>query len=126
MNVLRTRLRQTETGLEFELNGNWLPLTESGRSSQERLLPYIEQPIYIGLRPEAFALADNSSVTMPLATVEALGHEQLLYFEDSQAIEKKLIVRVQGNRVFSVGANLPLQIRFEELYWFDQEGMAIY
>jgi len=126
MNVLRTRLQQTAAGLAFELNGNWLPLVENGRISQERLLPCIDQPLYIGLRPESLVLANETAITWPLVMVEALGHEQLLYFEASQAIEAKLIVRVPGNREFSVGDRIALQISAEELYWFDQHGVAIY
>ena len=126
MNVFQSRLHKTESGLEFEFAGQWLAVPEDGRVSYETLQNYLEQPVYIGLRPEAFELADEAAVELALTAVETLGHEQLLYFDVTEAAASNLIVRIQGSSSFSCGKKVPLQLHTRELYLFDERGMAIY
>jgi multiple sugar transport system ATP-binding protein len=128
MNILASRLQKGDKGLVVEFAGQWLELTDNSRSSFDRLSQYLEQPIYIGLRPEAISLADaaEAEVSLALKTIEALGHEQLLYFEFAEAKEQSLVVRTQGTRSYSIADQVPLTINSQELYFFNQQGEAIY
>ena len=84
--------------------------------------------MFAGLRPEAFGLAatGEKTVELRLTAVEALGHEQLLYFDVSELSMSNMVVRVQGSPMVSIGGKIPLSIDIRELYFFDVQGDAIY
>ena len=127
MNVFASRLQQHASGLAFEFAGQWLDVPVDGRVSLDRLRPYAEQAVYVGLRPEAFALASagEAQVALPLTAVEALGHEQLLYFAITQATKSNLIVRIQGTPSLAIDQKIPLRMHMRELYFFNEQGEAI-
>ncbi|MGD8743257.1 MAG: ATP-binding cassette domain-containing protein, partial [Granulosicoccaceae bacterium] len=128
MNVFASRLKQRASELAFEFAGQWLAVAGEGRISLDRLRPYAEQAVYVGLRPEAFAVATagEAQLALPLTAVEALGHEQLLYFALPQANSVNLIVRIQGSLSLAIGEQIPLHIDTRELYFFNAQGEAIY
>ncbi|MGD9000050.1 MAG: sn-glycerol-3-phosphate ABC transporter ATP-binding protein UgpC [Granulosicoccaceae bacterium] len=128
MNVFASRLQQRTSGLALEFAGQWLEVPADGRVSLDRLRPYAEQAVYVGLRPEAFALATagEAQLALPLTAVEALGHEQLLYFAVPQASGANLIVRIQGSPSLVIDEQIPLRIDTRELYFFNAQGEAIY
>lgn len=128
MNVFASRLRQSETGLAFEFAGRWLDIPVNGKVGLEALTSYVDQPVFAGLRPEAFGLAatGETTVELTLTAVEALGHEQLLYFDVSKLSVSNMVVRVQGSPMVSIGSKLPLSFDTRELYLFNIQGDAIY
>lgn len=128
MNIFASRMQKSESGLVFEFAGQWLAVPADGRVSLDRLRNYTEQPVYIGIRPEAFTI-DSSSVAhveLPLIAVEALGHEQLFYFDVAQVMESNLIVRLPGISSLAIDEMIPLHIHTRELYFFNTQGEAIY
>jgi multiple sugar transport system ATP-binding protein len=128
MNVLASRLRTGAAGLECDFVGQWLPIPASEHIDHDTLLPYLEHPVFVGLRPEAFTLAreGKATLTLPMTAVESLGHEQLLYFETEQPAMTNVIARVSGSTAVTVGSRVPLQIDSHQLYFFTQQGNAIY
>ena len=128
MNVLASRLQRRESGLAVEFAGQWLDVPLDGRVSYARLATYVDQPVFIGLRPEAleFASATEAQVELTLTAVEALGHEELLYFDVPQITGSHMIVRVQDTPTVTIGDMIPLWVHARELYFFDNQGAAIY
>jgi multiple sugar transport system ATP-binding protein len=128
MNIFASRLEKSASGLKFEFAGQWLTIPVDARVKYDTLTSYVEQPIFIGLRPEAFELAstEDTTVALTLTTLEALGHEQLLYFDLPQVSEAHTIVRIQRNQAIAAGDIIPLRLNTRELYFFDQQGMSIY
>ncbi|TNF96066.1 MAG: ABC transporter ATP-binding protein [Gammaproteobacteria bacterium] len=126
MNIFASRLKKHDTGLAFKLADQWLPVPDTGRVNHNRA--YIDQDVFIGLRPECMTPADSekADVSFKLKAVEALGHEQLLYFDINMATGSNLIARFAGTDNYVVGDEFPLQIDFRELYFFNQQGTAIY
>lgn len=128
MNVFTSRLRMSEARLAFEFAGQWLDVPVDGKVSHDTLQKYVDQPVFVGLRPEAFSLAstDESSVQLMLTAVEALGHEQLLYFDVSQVTMMNMIARVKGSQAVSIGSKKALNVNTRDLYFFNNQGEAIY
>ncbi len=128
MNVFASRLQKQASALAFEFAGQWLEVPRNQRFNPEMLAPYVDQPVYVGLRPEAFEPTGSSEaqVELTLTAVEALGHEQLLYFDLSQVSAPNMIVRLQGSSAFTIGDKIPLALHTTELYLFDKMGKAIY
>jgi len=128
MNVFTSRLQWHESGLVFELAGQWLDVPGDGKVSPETLQAYVNQPVFVGIRPEGIepCANDQADVVFTLNAVEALGHEQLLYFDVSQAAGSNIVVRVPGTSPPAIGDQIPLQMDFRKLYFFSQEGTAIF
>jgi len=128
MNVLASRLQRRESGLAVEFSGQWLDVSLDSRASHARLARYVDQPVFIGLRPEALELASatRAQVELTLTAVEALGHEQLLYFDVPLITGSNMIVRVQDTPAVTIGDRIPLRIHARELCFFDAQGAAIY
>jgi ABC-type sugar transport system ATPase subunit len=89
---------------------------------------YVGQPLFVGLRPESFALVDDvhTSVHLRLNTIETLGHEQLLYFALDELADNDLVVRLAGSSSYTPGDEVVLRINTRELYFFNADGIAIY
>lgn len=128
MNIFASRLRRKGAGLECSFAGQWLPLPAGGMVKHEALLPYVDQEILAGLRPEAFdlAAAGEASVALPLTAVEILGHEQLLYFDMDRQPATQLIARLRGAATVKPGSLLPLRIDMGQVHFFTAQGEALY
>ena len=128
MNVVPCELRREGECLCFDFADQTLVVPENGRVSHETLNRYIGQPIFFGLRPESFAVVEDAhtSVHLELNTIEVLGHEQLLYFALEQPTDSDLVVRLPDSDQFIPGDTIHLRINTRELYYFNQEGIAIY
>jgi multiple sugar transport system ATP-binding protein len=98
MNVFPTRLRPAaDETFQLEFGKERLhvpPETISAYGSPENLL---DRPLLAGLRPEAFSPADEAAganrLGVRVAASEALGHENLIYFDSpapSASHEKSL------------------------------------
>ena len=128
MNVFSSRLHQSASGLVLEFAGQRFMVPSDGRVKPDRLLEYVGQPVFIGLRPEAFDLVgeEEAQIVLTLAAMEALGHETLLYFDLAQISAPNMIVRFQQSHNIAIGDKIPLRVNTRELYFFDQQGKAIY
>jgi ABC-type sugar transport system ATPase subunit len=128
MNIIPSRLRPSATGLQFEIAGRWLDVPPECKASHASLRAYQGQSVYAGLRPESLQLvaATEADLELPLATMEVLGHEQLLYFDTGQETPANIIARVPGTAEIEQHGPLPLGVNTRELYFFDPEGSAIY
>jgi multiple sugar transport system ATP-binding protein len=126
MNILPCRLRQRESKLQFEFAGRWLAVPLEGHSPIASLAAHVDRKVFAGIRPEAIEIAEPGAATLelPLAAVEVLGHEQLLYF-DLDDPQTKLIARIPGGTAPAVGKTVPLRLDMRQLYFFDGEGRAI-
>jgi ABC-type sugar transport system ATPase subunit len=128
MNVFTSRLQGRGSQLVCEFAGQWLEVPADIRAGHDALRPYVGQPLMIGLRPEAFGIngVAEAQVVVTLTALEALGHEQLLYFDVDQLSGSHMIVRVQGAPEIAIGDTVPLRIQSRELYFFNEQGEAIY
>jgi len=83
MNVFRSRLSEApEGGLHAALGARRLRLPNALAQARPALRRDLEREIFCGLRPEAFRRAATGEATLDVQveTVEALGHEQVIYF----------------------------------------------
>jgi ABC-type sugar transport system ATPase subunit len=127
MNIFQSRLRLNEDGIEFQLAGTWLPVPEQGRVNPDHLRSHLDQDVFAGIRPECI-LAEASgetSMTVKLKAVEALGHEHLLYFDMQPASAADLVARLKGTPHHHIGDELPIQLDCRDIYFFDRDGEAI-
>ncbi len=86
MNVFPTRLgRGDAETLRLEFGDERLDVREETISAYGSPESLLDRPLLAGLRPEAFSLADESAganrLRVRVAASEALGHENLVYFE---------------------------------------------
>jgi multiple sugar transport system ATP-binding protein len=148
MNLFHTRLQTTESGtLAIDFAGK--PLVISPAIAHGRQLErYLGQNIIAGLRPEAFSLAEHStpseqSITVDIQTLEALGHEMILYGEAAiakveveesnpgaeknrdQGTRSVLIARVPSVREIQGRKQVTLAVDSSKLYLFTGDGQAI-
>jgi multiple sugar transport system ATP-binding protein len=149
MNLFYTRLQTTESGtLAIDFAGK--PLAISPVVAHDHQLErYLGQNIIAGLRPEAFSLAEHStpseqSITVDIQTLEALGHEMILYGEaaiarveveesnpgaersqDNRRTRSVLIARVPSVREIQGRNQVTLAVDSSKLYLFTGDGQAI-
>lgn len=127
MNIFASRLLQSDSDLMYEFSGKQFTVPDDGRVSFATLSAYRDQPVFIGLRPEAVELAntDDAHLTFTITAVEVLGHERLFYLNKNQNNGENMSVRLQYDPGFTLGDSMPLCIRKQELYFFDQKGNKI-
>ncbi len=127
MNIFSSRLLQSDSDLVYEFAGKQFTVSEDGRVSHATLSAYVDQPMFIGMRPEAIELAGNHDVQVSfiITAVEVLGHERLYYLEHVQNNGENTSVRLQHDPGLTVGDSMPLRIRERELYFFDSKGKKI-
>ncbi len=151
MNIFRTRLHKNERGiLMINFGEQFLKIGASTLSRYPQLERYCDQPILVGLRPEAFSVAPspaNSSIAVDVKTVEALGHEMIVYAvapidkidTDDQSGEPDggrqlsaegqhssiLTARVASSRTIQAGHRLNLSVDDSQMYLFSIDGERI-
>ena len=148
MNIFRTRLHQDERGV-FMVNfgEQFLEMGAATVSRHQQLDQYCDQPILVGLRPEAFAVAPpqaSSSISVDVQTVEALGHEMIVHAvatidkidTDDQSGEPGerqlsqprsiLTARLASSRSIQAGHRLNLSVDDSQMYLFSIDGERIY
>jgi len=138
MNVFETRLLVQDHGLAIEWGDQQLALP----LNQERLAllrHHIGQPLLAGLRPEAFRASGlGCEIMVELESVEALGHEFLLYFHsavtaltsdktmpEEAAKSPPMVARVAQRPTAKRGEPMRLAVALAELYFFDLDGQAL-
>lgn len=149
MNLFHTRLQKTGEGnLAIEFGGHLLAIAPTLLHRYPQLEQFVNQPIIAGLRPEAFSLAEQTTpaeqcIEVEIQTVEALGHEMILYGEaaiaqvvveeDQKSAEPSqrsdarsiLVARVPSSRNVHATHRLGLAVDSSKLYLFTREGNAI-
>lgn len=106
--------------------------------SQARLLAckknmeYINQPIYIGIRPEAFhttQIPDTVGIRIRVLSVEYLGHESLVFFHcpetDGYNPANVMIARIAGKFNSAIHTDEVFFVDPESIYLFDKNGQVI-
>ena len=150
MNIFRSRLSQDERGnLTIDFGGKPLQL---GAGTLQRY-PQLEQDspqeelMLVGLRPEAFTVAQTdakNSILVEVKTIEALGHEMIIYAtapidkidpdedrsgELARNVDRQdssiLTARVASSRTIQVGHQLTLSVDLDRLYLFAIDGERI-
>ncbi|HEY9887257.1 MAG TPA: ABC transporter ATP-binding protein [Candidatus Obscuribacterales bacterium] len=149
MNIIHSRLQRQGDGLwEITLGDRALPLAADWLSRYPHLGEYVNQPILVGIRPEALSVTppgdERPGLTVTVKAVEALGHEMIIYFAapvTTVAIEESpqsvapglangdhtsvLVARVPSDRAIQPGTTLTLTVDGTKLYLFDPAGQAI-
>ncbi len=150
MNIWRSQIRQDELGnLTLDVGGQALRLDAKLRQRYQHLDRYLAQDLLVGLRPEAFTVAQtnaSNSISVEVKTVEVLGHETIVYAtaaidkidpdeytsgqdRHSQPIDRQdnsmLIVRVASSHPIQVGHPLALTVDLSKLYLFSIDGELI-
>lgn len=151
MNIFHTQLGREEDGtFTIAYGEKQLAIAPEIADRYSDIHRYVNKPIIAGLRPEAFFLADrntpeNRKIDVEVNTVEALGHEMIIYFkaplskieiedkgDPTQALEHDLgenssiaIARLGSYRELHHSSQLALAVDTTKLYLFDRKGMAI-
>lgn len=152
MNIFRTQIHKTESGtLAINFGKQSLEIAATTVKRYPQIEQYLNQPILAGLRPEAFSVAEASTVhsnshliQVEVSTLEALGHEMIVYcevpiekieIEDSlnddsignqtshnQQHHSILTARVPSSRQIQALQPLMLSVDTSNLYLFTSNG----
>ncbi|MEM9215583.1 MAG: sn-glycerol-3-phosphate ABC transporter ATP-binding protein UgpC [Cyanobacteria bacterium P01_F01_bin.150] len=160
MNIIRSQLYKREDGaIAVEIADRHFDLDTAVVNRYANLHQYVDHPILVGLRPEAFYLQNSSTdnyqtsnhqpLKVTVDSVEALGHEMIVYFEAAVAkVEGEdsgqssasdllpdhlsnnsqtsaLIARVPSAKGIRTGGLLELAIDTSKIYLFSEDGKAI-
>ncbi|MGV0027748.1 ABC transporter ATP-binding protein [Phormidesmis priestleyi] len=153
MNIFRTRLQKSESGtFTIDVGDRSLVVPPATVNRYKNLDHYCHQPLLAGLRPEAFFLLDaNTSddcIQVEVISLEALGHELLLYAKPliakvrsnddpmtsmsnnstnnlDEQISSVLIARVPSSRKIAPDTQLNLSVNLHLLHLFADDGRAI-
>lgn len=148
MNIFQSQLFKGDRGLKIAFGDRAMALDLKVSSN---LFSYLDLPLFAGLRPEAFSLAEENTprvrcIEVEIQAVEALGYEMLVYFSmavqkvavDVEAVKDEELLqhsttdvslfaaRLPVIRNLRPGAKLSLAIDTSQLYLFESAGKAIY
>ena len=151
MNIFQSQLDKTERGhLTLDLGDQSLVVDPAQLDRYQDWDQHLNQPILVGLRPEAFCVSDVPHVCtlqVKVTAVEVLGHEMILYFpvpvakvkaDDSHgealtvagtregAEQSIFVARVPSRRDVHAGTPLTLGVDMSKLYLFNRQGDAIH
>ncbi len=146
MNIFKSSLRKDDQGgFQIDFGDKVLPVDSETVNERKELKNYIDDEIILGLRPESFVLEENApeeqKIKGKVHTVEALGHELIIYLEvpvettseseiSSMANPEKaeistMVARLPSNFFFQKGEELTLGVDTSSLHFFNMEGCAI-
>lgn len=88
---------------------------------KEILKEYNYEKIWLGIRPESFYLAGESSTNIPVTVnlVEALGHETILTVNPIDNPEQQLQIKLFTHDKITIGDKINLGINLEQVNFFD-------
>ncbi len=138
MNVFATELHAVDGGgCAIKWGEQLIPLNDTGGDGWRS---HIGKRIYAGLRPEAFCEAAISALRIPaeIESVEALGHESLVYFRSGanaldtdnfgsgeSATSPHMVARLKGAIDFKAGEKIELGIEPGQFTLFDENGNTL-
>jgi len=150
MNIMQSLLHRTDNGhLTLEVGGQKITVASELLTKYQGLTAHLDQPIYIGIRPEALLLderhADNPSINVRVSACENHGNEALIYFNipvsgtDTSPSggeqvanhqlqnQQAMAARVEASYIRSLESDtmLSLGIETSRLYFFTLSGEAI-
>ena len=149
MNIFRATLHKGEDGTFILDFGEQTLQVDSGTVQQRpQLAGHVDKPILAGLRPEAFVRAEghgSNRIGVRVHATEALGHEQIVYFEapvpnmaetDREEAAQRaaqgnntdhalMAARLSTRRAIGMGETITLSVDTDQLYFFDETGEAI-
>ena len=143
MNVFRTKLVEVnEQQLAIRWGDKNLVLSKNICQKQS-VRRYVGQTIYAGLRPEAIHQEDayemGTMIKAKITSIEALGHEYLVYFTSEQTTEKSnqiqessgdivpetLVARLSQKLNPGVGDIVDFNLDLTQIYLFNSDGVAL-
>jgi multiple sugar transport system ATP-binding protein len=114
----------TDNGLVFKSNGGDFTI-KLGNGYEEKLKPYLNKNISLGIRPEDIYDAPNvtpqphfSQLDVLLEVVEPMGNEIFLYFNMDKA---QFVARVPAREMPQAGKSRSLMFDSTKLHFFDFE-----
>jgi multiple sugar transport system ATP-binding protein len=151
MNIWRSRLSRDGHGTFLvDFGGKSIAIPDGTFQRYRELAQYLDRHLLVGLRPEAFAIAESeteNSILVEVKTVEALGHETIVYAiapidkidtdehdrESNRDIQTTLdrpdgsilTARVAADRTIQAGRQLCLSVDTSKLYLFSIDGECI-
>jgi multiple sugar transport system ATP-binding protein len=128
MNVFPINLIKKENGLAILLGESLLTLPGDAWENIPNLMANVNQPVLLGLRPEAIAPgADGGKGAMPVhvLSVESLGHENLVYFELPHDPGTRQVMRVPNSVRPEPGSGFPIYPDLSQARFFSLDGQAI-
>ena len=142
MNVFKTVISETKNeGFAVLWGEQQLPLTLTAQQAVA-LRPYLDRPLFAGLRPEAFCHAgaadSQTRILAEIASIEALGHEYLVYFRTDvtavdtdryttvgdEATRPVMVARLPGQAKVE-GGTIELGVALQQLCFFNVGGEAV-
>ncbi len=143
MNVFETELLAVEDQrLAIKWGEQLIPLAKDDAASLA-LEEYVGKPLFAGLRPDAFCCADTSmaqtQVAVEVESVEALGHEYLLYFRSGvtaldtdnfaglgdKATRPLMVARLPGSVDIKTNEKIMLGLMLSQICFFSADGVAL-
>ena len=136
MNVFATELQATDGGgCAIKWGEQLIPLVNDPASGDD-WHSHIGKRLYAGLRPEAFCDAATCAMRVPaeIESVEALGHESLVYFRSGASAldtdsfgsgsvaRSHMVARLNGAVNLKVGEKIELGIVSKQLTLFNENG----
>jgi ABC-type sugar transport system ATPase subunit len=129
MNIFPVTLMNTEQGMETQLGASILTLPNDLLGKQAGLMAFLNQPVFLGLRPEALAPnpKDDRAGGLPVhvVSVESLGHENLVYFELLKYPVTRFVMRTTNNFRPEPGSEIWILPDLRQSRFFSSDGQAI-
>ena len=129
MNIIPARLIKTEQGLAASIGSQTFPLVQPG----ENLHSYLDQPISLGIRPEAVSLkasVRHVGIKIKPCSTEYLGHESLVYFQIPETATDEtgpvFIARLAEPMAHVEMSDKVLFVDPAVVYIFDEMGQSIH
>ena len=119
MNFFSAEARPAQAGMT-ELN---LPAAPAARIRLPAVWSLEPRQVTVGVRPHAFFLADQGPFSGHVLLVESLGNETLLRVRLADGSE--VSVSLNGQSALAPGATVTLDVRHEDLHFFDDKGMRL-
>lgn len=116
MNFTEGKLIKEEKILFLDNTGN-LKL-EIPEVYNEKIIPYINKNVYIGIRPEDITLDDNGQFVFESEVVEPMGNEVFLYFNVSGV---QFVSRTNSQKEIKAGEKIKVLFNTKKLHFFDKE-----
>ena len=134
MNIIAsTLISEGDTGIAVRLGEQTIAVPHSRRQASSEISHYLNQTIFVGIRPEAFhtsQVRNSVGLRIKVLSVEFLGHESLVYFQLSGTNDSHkdnvLIARIAGQFHAANNADEVFFADPDAIYLFSEEGIIIH
>ena len=115
--------------MDIQLGESILTLPNDVLEKHAELMAFVNQPVLLGLRPEAIAPnpKDGRAGALPVhvVSVESLGHENLVYFELLKYPVTRFVMRTTNNFRPEPGSEIWILPDLRQSRFFSVEGQSI-